>query len=159
MITAQIQNIRQYETKMNVEYLCETPIPSNTMSTLELILPAPSYNYITTLPTHFDNFSYVIDIIDVNVASQSSNFSITFIDKGGGSQDLVGTIYEVLTYVNIEKHMSDESLEDFMYINKDIPQQAKLYLYVYNFAENITSLKFSLTYRPLHVGKVIVKTS
>lgn len=108
------------------------PAGSDSTSLLELELPGlytSESSYRSEPRIILTSKSYAIDLLQISISCISSNYSVKLLNKN--DIDLGDTIYEVLSYSNINKSVSD-IFNKFIIRNRDVVLDNKLYLYISN---------------------------
>jgi hypothetical protein len=118
---------------------------TDTTGLVEIKLPGlandePSYRQVPNLRM-VGGKSYAIQLLGFSISCSSVNFNVKILDINDVTK--LDTIFEVLSYNNINLDHSDESFENFVIKNRDNPETNSLYVYLEN-ASGTTLL--SLTY-------------
>jgi len=118
---------------------------TDTTGMVEIKLPGlsndePSYRQIPN-QRMVGGKSYAIQLLGFSISCNSADFNVRVLNKNDVTK--LNTIYEVLTYDNINLDYLDENFENFVIKNEDTPVTNSLYVYLEN-ASGTTLL--SLTY-------------
>jgi len=104
-------------------------------------LPNDETSYRRVPDQRMTGKSYAIQLLGFSVSCNSTDFNVRILNRNDITR--LNTIYEILSYDNINLDHSDESFEDFIIKNQDNPVTNSLYVYLENaFGTTLLSLTY-----------------
>jgi len=119
---------------------------ANSTELIEIELPSlytSSASYLEEPRTHLTSKAYAIDLSGISIACLSASYSFKILNRNDIS--LINTIYEVMSYSNINLSMSD-SYPRYIIRNRDLVLTNKLYMYIANAGIATGPINFELSY-------------
>jgi hypothetical protein len=141
--------IESYATKSFPQYVIATyeyDMGTDSTAFISLSLPAlysaePSYR--ESMRSQLTGKSYAIDLYNFNTSCDSTNFDIKVLSKG--DESYVGTVYEVLTFLAINKFQTN-AMERCIIVNEDAVMTNNLYLEIINHGSSVGNILIKLVY-------------